>query len=314
MKVTIVYPYDMDRVHVLHRYYVNKGYAVSVVKDSIDLEGLETDVLHCILQDFTFVKSMSLYKKRHPNIKLIFDVIQIEDIVNMNFFEKKRWRHMRDSYLYLADLILCSSESIKQQISRASVVYSCKEESTFRTSPEFNADELSLCVLMEEKSLDLLGILDVLRLCSSQKRCVLHIIGNSVQKENFIQNVLNVDVNVVDHKTLKDASQRQDVFDQCQYGFNMLHEQGMCQTSLEYMSAGLPIINSVTGDMEQFCSVWDVGLNVHTNTVKGVAYEISHETKQKQLERRKQVRNLYNTYFTKDVFFETLDKKAGGIL
>lgn len=311
MKVTIVYPYAMERVHVLQEYYMNKGYTVSLCNDFV---ALESDVLHCILQDFSRVKEIGLYKKRHPNIKLIFDVIQVEDRMNMNFLEQRRWRHIRDSYLYLADFVLCSSEFIKKQISRASVLYPCKEENMYVSSPEFNADELSFCVLMEGTNLDLAGILEVLRSCSTLKRCVLHIMGNSVEKENFIQNVLNVDVNVVDHKILMDGLQRQEVFDQCQYGFNLLDEQGMCQTSLDYIFAGLPIINSVTEDMEQFCSLWDVGLNIYTNTVKDVAHELSHETKKRQLERRKQVRNLYNTYFTKEIFFKTLDEKTGGIL
>ena len=65
--------------------------------------------------------------------------------------------------------------------------------------------------------------------------------------------------------------------------------------------------------MKQYCELWDIGKNIDISNYKSVAKTICEENKNIQLKRRNHIHNLYNTYFTKEIFFETLDKSGGSL-
>ena len=79
------------------------------------------------------------------------------------------------------------------------------------------------------------------------------------------------------------------------------------------MCGQIPIINSVNGDLKNLCELWDIGMNIDNKNYKQIAEVVCKEDEDVQMKRRNHIRNLYNTYFTKEIFFETLDK-SGGIL
>ena len=108
-----------------------------------------------------------------------------------------------------------------------------------------------------------------------------------------------------------DPVQKQEIFDQCNYGFNVMKSSvvvGLTMKSLDYMCAGLPIINTIKGDTKDFCEEWDIGFNLKKSNIKEVAEQICSESMGVQLQRRKNMQTLYNTYFTKKRFYEVLDK------
>ena len=78
--------------------------------------------------------------------------------------------------------------------------------------------------------------------------------------------------------------------------------------SLDYMCAGLPIINTIQGDTKNFCEEWNIGFNINKGNIKEIASQICLESMDVQLQRRKNIQTLYNTYFTKKRFYEVLDK------
>lgn len=60
---------------------------------------------------------------------------------------------------------------------------------------------------------------------------------------------------MIDHKELYDFQRKQEVFDQCNYGFNVMKPSvvvGLTMKSLDYMCAGLPIINTIKGTQKIF--------------------------------------------------------------
>ena len=83
--------------------------------------------------------------------------------------------------------------------------------------------------------------------------------------------------------------------------------------SLEYMCGQVPILNSVGEDLKHLCELWDIGKNLDEENYKSVAKFICTEDLSKQMKRRDHIRNLYNTYFTKKIFFETLEKAGGNL-
>ena len=108
-----------------------------------------------------------------------------------------------------------------------------------------------------------------------------------------------------------DQREKQEILDQCNYGFNVMKSSvvvGLTMKSLDYMCAGLPIINTIQGDTKNFCEEWNIGFNINKGNIKEIANQVCLESMDVQLQRRKNIQTLYNTYFTKKRFYEVLDK------
>ena len=325
MLVTIVSAYNSCRVQMLKEYYTSKGYEVKTILDSNEKEIIESwnelqhqidfakkakekmmamspDLIHCLIPYYSFIKEFSKYKRTH-DVKLILDFIKIPQ--NHTVFEKISNR-FKEKYIRNASVILCQSEWDKKQIRNARVLYPCTGKMCKTISPDKTKDEISFCVI-GSNDLDVSLILSLLKECSVVKNCVLHIIGDWKKKENFIQSVLSVGVSVIDHKELHSVYSLQEVFDQCHYSLNIFDSHIINKEALDYMCAGIPIINSTLGDLQNFCELWNVGINVSFNNVKEIASMICNEDMDSLLQKRKNIQNLYNTYFSRKQLYKTLD-------
>lgn len=315
MLVTIISAVHSLRTEWIEKYFTSKGYEVKNMTLDMNsvhslfgkielsksirktLLSMNPDIIYCeALFDF-LMKELIVLKKKNNNTKLIFDVYQ-----NMGTCYSK--------YLNQADVLLCDNEMYRGYIHGATLLYPTNGQECILTVPEIKENELSFC-LNGNKNIDANLITSFLKECSISKKCTLHVYGNWRQKESFIQNVLSVGVSVIDYKKLDSQASRQEVFDQCHYGLNIMDFEGVNLESLDYMCGQIPIINSVNGDLNHFCELWDVGKNIDTQNYKIVASKICAENLTAQLKQREHMRNLYNTYFTKKKFFETLDKIGG---
>lgn len=316
MLVTIISAEHSLRSKWVREYFASKGDKVKVIlvdKSSVhsffaridfskqlrkSLDALNPNLIYCETTIDFLMRELKVYKNKNNNVKLIFDVCD-----DFNVDQK---------YLNQADHILCASESCRGYIHGAQVLYPTNGQSCLNTSPELSKEELFFC-LIGNKNIDMNFCVSFLRECSILKKCTLHILGDWKLKESFIQSVLSVGVNVVDHKELDSQSTRQEVYDQCHYGLNLMDFEGINSESLEYMCGQVPIINSIEGDLSQFCKLWDIGKNINKHNFKQVVSIICAEDVNAQLNRREHMRNLYKTYFTKDKFFETLDELGGSL-
>lgn len=317
MLVTIISAVHSLRMGFVKEYYTSRGYEVeNITLDTSSvsslftqfevskkirkaIENMKPDVVYCEALFDLLIKELGVLKRKNNNMKLIFDVCEYSD-------------SLHQKYLSQADVLFCSNELYRGYIHGATLLYPINGQNCIPSSPELMKDEISFCIVRNDRVNNYL-ILSFLRECCSFKPCVLHIIGDWKQKDSFIQDVLSVGANVIDHKKLMTQVRMQEVFDQCQYALNMKKYDGLNKESLDYMCGQIPIINSVNGDLKNLCELWDIGMNINNENYKQIAEVVCKENEDVQLKRRNHIRNLYNTYFTKEIFFETLDK-SGGIL
>lgn len=317
MLVTIISAVHSLRLDFIKEYYTSRGYEVENItleKKSVQswfaqinvskkirktVRDLNPDIVYCEALFDLLIKELGVLKRKNNNMKLIFDVCEYSD-------------SLHQKYLSQADVLFCSNELYRGYIHGAILLYPINGQNCVPSSPELMKDEISFCIVRNDR-VDNYLILSFLRECCSFKPCVLHIIGDWKQKDSFIQDVLSVGANVVDHKVLPTQARMQEVFDQCQYALNMKKYDGLNKESLDYMCGQIPIINSVNGDLKNLCELWDIGMNIDNENYKQIAEAVCKENDDVQLKRRNHIRNLYNTYFTKEIFFETLDKSGGSL-
>lgn len=322
MVVALVYEINkhLNRVHMLCDYYQSRGYDVCTIEvDKPEyvktfsfqnyfkskaffrdlyrqIENEHPDCIHCMISDPVFERVFREYKEKHEEISFLLDVVDFQSEMNWDFMDYR----------------LCSCSLFQNNYLGSKVVCDALDENCVLSNAELKSDELEFC-LLEYESVDVSLLLEFLRLCVSKKPCTLHVLGNSYLKEQLIQNVLCVGVNVVDHKVVTDASVRQEIFDQCHYGLNIIKEDvyGILPSSLEFMSGSLPIINSCVGDLSEFCRTWKIGLNLNYKSRYALVNEVCSESLDENLLYRTNMKSLFSTYFTRDCFYRLMDEVLG---
>lgn len=173
------------------------------------------------------------------------------------------WRRIRDKYINDADYVIAECELFRTRLIRNGLlvpskkVYFCKE-SILNSSNDINYDceHISLCYL---GSINNIINIDYIRKfvdkLSQKKKVTVHIIGKGEYEEELCDSIKNVGGDVVFYGPIYDDGKKKEIASQCHFALNIMKKSvfvGMTMKSLDYFSLGLPIINSVHGD------IWDV--------------------------------------------------------
>ncbi|MDB7983992.1 glycosyltransferase [Faecalicoccus pleomorphus] len=284
------------------------------------LEAETWDVLHVFVPCNSLVKFMALIKHKQPKTKLIFDLIDLWPETMpiskfKNVFPFTLWKQIRDKDLDQADLIFTECKLYQQVLQKEDnekykVLYWARQEKPLESHLQIKDTELSFCYLGSMNHIiDIDFIEKFLSACQQYRLVTLHLIGDGESKEQLIQNVKRKGVQVIDHQKVYDQKKKQEIFDQCNYALNVMKESvvvGLTMKSLDYMCGQIPLINTIGGDTREFCETCNIGFHVPFDQIELYAQKVCTQTLQEQYEQRKQIKHLYETVFTKDSFFKTM--------
>lgn len=284
------------------------------------VEELSPDIIHCIVPCNSLCQTMSEYKKTHK-VKLIFDVNDLwpESLPVGNIkklFPFTLWKNKRDKYIDSADMILSECNFFRQVLktenkSKWHTLYFSKKEMPIKSTPKINVQTLNYCYLGSMNNIiDIDLIQQILIESSKLKPTTLHIIGGGEKKNDLINGLSSSSVKVVDHGFIYDQDKKQEIFDQCHYGLNIMKETvfvGLTMKSMDYMCGALPIINTIKGDTKKMCEEYGAGHNINKDNLLSVVSQISKETIQDNLIKRDAIKRMYIDNFSQAVFNQTLD-------
>lgn len=300
-----------------HRLYSHHDFSKKVV---YELENIKPDLIHALIPCNSLVKALAKYKQK-TGARLIFDVNDLwpETMPIQRFktlYPFQMWRRLRDDFIDVADQIYVECHLFQELLKK-------KNDEKVHTLYWSRLEEPIQCTFIEKKTFNFcyLGsinhIIDIdlivrfLDLMNRKKKTVFHIIGNGESKENLIQRVQELGVQVIDHKEVYKQEEKQAIFDQCDYGFNVMKSSvvvGLTMKSLDYMCAGLPLINTIQGDTKTLCESRNIGWNINKETMEEVVDLIYKESAKDLVQKRINIQKVYKEYFTKDSFFHVLDE------
>ncbi len=279
------------------------------------------DLIHALVPPNSLVKQLALYKKKHHSTKLIFDVIDLwPETMPVSHIEWlppiRMWRKQREQYIDRADLIFTECEYYQEVLDKKSdpkvkTLYWARKEKPVPYT-QTSRDAIHYCYLGSINNIiDTDCIANVLKETMKYRKTVLHIIGNGEMKDRLLQKAKDTGAEVIDHKELYDPSAKQMVFDQCHYGLNIMKPSvvvGLTMKSLDYLCAGLPLINTIGGDTQALCRQYDIGWNLTDENCAETVKAICRESLDEWQKKRNQAQEVYQMYFTEASFFATLDK------
>ena len=334
-----VYTTDFDHMQKVKRTTVNPEYTVihgipymknisyariryhqKFAKDALKaIENVKADLLWVLVPSNSLTKTMSKYKALHPDTKLVFDVIDMwpETMPSKKLkkipFANCIWAGIRNKNIDNADLVITEC-NLYQSILKAYVapqkmktLYLARKSYDIKTIPNPPEDRYSLCYLGSINNIiDIPAICKIINLLKAIRPVDLHIIGEGENKELFIEAAKKSGANVIDHGTVYDTDKKQEIFDSCHFGINIMKEEvfiGLTMKSMDYFAGGLPIINNIKGDTWKFIEDNKIGINY------------SGKINREQLEGviRSNVRPFFDKILSEERFIEETDSILDGL-
>lgn len=276
------------------------------------------DLIYVLIPPNYLVKDISNIKKKYKNIKLIFDLIDLWPetfpLGNVqNVFPFSFWRNIRKTNLKNADLLISECnlylEVIKNEIvgMNSKVLYLSKDKLNSNIENNLSNEFLDLCYLGSINNLiDIVKIKELIKDLNSYKTVRLHIIGDGEKRNEFIEEIKSVNVQVIFYGKIYDESEKQRIFDMCHFGLNIMKEQvcvGLTMKSIDYFRSGLPIINTIQHDTDKLIEKYECGINLHrVNSEEVIKY-----SEELNIIMRNNVLEMFENEFSKKVILNKLD-------
>lgn len=314
---TVDYP-DTIQVHV-PKYSKNISFKrllsqyLFAKKTSIIVKEKKPDVLYCMFPPNTAVRFMAQYK-RENNCKLVFDGYdmwpesfpagKMSSLLKIPF---KLWGDIRDKNIEDADLIFVVSQSmmdaVKDKWKRIPVkqLHPVIVPSQYPNYKFDCRDNVSFCYLGNINHITDIDLLtNILIGVSKGKKVLLHIIGEGQNLSNLLERFEGKNVECIPHGVVMDNDCKREIFAQCHFALNIPREvihSTMSLKSVEYMSVGLPFINSGEGDTRKIVSDYGIGFNVDNDSISRCVENILMTTPDKLEEMYKKCLKAYEDRF-----------------
>ncbi|HZJ91151.1 MAG TPA: hypothetical protein VFC89_05795, partial [Oscillospiraceae bacterium] len=224
------------------------------------VEEIKPDLLYTFVPPNSLAKFAASYKQRHQDVKLILDIIDLWP-ESMPIGKAKKfppftfWGAMRDKSLKYADLVITECDLYQSVLSdslkgvRTETVYLAKREIDVVSNPQLCEDDIHLAYLGSINNIiDIPKIKEIIGTINKVKPVTLHIIGDGESKQVLIDAARAGGATVEYHGTVYDPQEKQDIFDKCHFGLNIMKSSvcvGLTMKSMDYFQHGLPIINNI---------------------------------------------------------------------
>lgn len=253
---------------------------------------INPDLIYCVIPPNILVKYLSEYKMTH-NVKLIFDCYDFwpesfpyNYIRKLLFIPFYYWGLLRKKYINTADLVVTVSELAKSRLSKEVTkdILVIKPVIINNEIPTFDNDlsKMSFCYLGHVNHiLDMDLCYKMLRKISMKKEIEIHFIGEGINLQMFIQKLEKIRIKVHKHGSVYDMDLKNLIFSKCIFGLNMPRkevESSMALKFIEYLRAGIPVINSGIGDSMELVEKYHLGKNINKYNLERVVDDICSYT------------------------------------
>ncbi|MGV3060934.1 glycosyltransferase [Streptococcus hyovaginalis] len=277
------------------------------------------DLIWILLPPNSLVDQAAKYKQKNYHTKIVFDIIDLWPETMpvgkiKNQFPFTLWKKLRNRNLNKADYIVTECDLFKTKLpdstssNTVSTLYlsygDVKRSRSIEKLSKGN-NTISLCYLGSMNNIiDINTIKSIVNSLSKNYQVIFHIIGSGEKKSELLT-VLNIEnVEVIDHGAVFDESEKNNIFDMCHFGLNIMKKEvfvGLTMKSLDYFKSGLPIINNIEGDTWDFVEKQRVGIN----TQDGVIYEKLLENYNVKYSH---IQDFYQNHFSEKYFFEEVSR------
>tara|TARA_B110000240_G_scaffold192055_1_gene235629 strand:- start:1475 stop:2560 length:1086 start_codon:yes stop_codon:yes gene_type:complete len=257
---------------------------------------------------------LSVLLRKSKYSKLIVDIIDLwpESYPNNNNLIKKIILYLsgiipkmiRKRTIDYCDFCITESEFFHKELNlknkRNSKVIYIKKFQTVLPVFEDLSKEMSIIYLGNIGVIyDFESLFKILKEVDKTRKIELHILGLGPLSDWLFENLKTHDIKYHYHGASFDESLKREVISKCWFGFNGYKdntEVALSYKSVDYLSYGVPLINSAKEDTEHIVNVEKIGYNFKADSLNTIVHELSKISVDEVLKMKK---NSYTTFQNK---------------
>jgi hypothetical protein len=279
------------------------------------------DIIYVLVPANSLAKYMALHKRKNHK-GLIIDILDLwPESLPFNFAKKiwpfSIWMKLRNDNLKYADLIIteCTlyQEVLKDHLIQMPVlnVYWPREtEEIVDLHVRENDEKVHICYLGSiNHIIDIDFMVKLLVRIQKHKTVKLSIIGDGESREELMKALDSSGIDTAFYGLIYDESEKMKVMAACDYGLNIMKNSvcvGITMKSVDYLYAGLRLINNIKSDTWRLIEKDGIGYNCNYENIDTVAQEIAENVIGK--EAKEIVRQCYLRNFSKCAYMNSMEK------
>lgn len=337
-----VYSAKRDNLELLHvpPYQKNLSYArikshrVFAQKALERLGELNPDLIYCSAPPNYLFKYTSQYKKRNPDVKLIYELGDLwPETLPLQAKIKKLaapalniWAAIRNKNIGFADGVIYECRMFSDVVSKyhpgvySEVIYLSKEDyyqGAFSLSEIPDTHLRFAYVGSINNIIDIDLIVEIMKRVNRIREAELVVIGGGESADRMFTLCDRAGVKYENHGITYDDVEKHRILSSCQFGLNIMKDSvavGATMKSLEYFHEGLIIVNNIQADTERIINEYECGINIVGDDLgvidKYLCKIDSHYINEARIRSRKAYDELFDS-ITVGKHFDQLFRRVG---
>jgi hypothetical protein len=144
----------------------------------------------------------------------------------------------------------------------------------------------------------------------------LHIIGLGPRRAWLLNRLKTLEISYVDHGASFDEDFKSTIMSACWFGYNGFKQEteiGLSYKSVDYLSYGLPLLNSLKADTFKLVSGENVGFNFDITNIDQLIQKLSLITSSEIAEMKLKSYSLFKSRFSGESYFTGMDQVLDAI-
>lgn len=292
----------------------------------LDRHSKKIDLLWVLAPPNVFIRDAARIKRRHSHIKLVIDLIDLwPETMPVGKIKPLLfpWRWLRDRNLAFVDAVVTECNLYRDVLGRVldninvHTLYLAREDKGYEPKLHLPDDRIVLCYLGSINNIiDIPTIGTVIEKFRNNKPVTLHIIGDGEKKLELIAAAEKSGAEIIYHGTVYDRTEKQQVFDSCHYGLNIMKKSvcvGLTMKSIDYFEFGLPVINNIHGDTWDAIEKLGCGINIEKKMLAYFGSKINNLSTEEHKRQRLATRSYFEKFLTEDIFRNAVIRLTDGL-
>lgn len=285
------------------------------------LENMELDLLYVLIPANSLLKFTSLYKRK-TGTRLIVDILDLwPESLPIPFLKTiwplSLWSDLRNRNLKNADLVITECKLYQERLSSyliglkvMNIYWPRQEEKKDAFHDERLEEELQLCYLGSiNHIIDMKFLIELLVCLKKYRKVTLHVIGDGENREEFLEKLVKANISFEYYGSVYDEIEKIKILSMCHYGLNIMKSSvcvGVTMKSIDYLFAGLSLINNIKGDTWNLIEDYNIGFNCDYKSLYEVGKKVSKE--RISVTDRQRVRECYTKNFSKNAYRDSMKR------
>lgn len=278
------------------------------------------DLIYVTIPPNTAAYSAIKIASKNKKTKVIIDIVDIWPetlpipIVckrYFNFFVGWFWKYLRNYALKRADYIVCQSNYFKQKLAlkdnSVQVIYLAKI-SKYREKTIVDAAFAKVIKIAYLGSMNTITDFDTLLRTGKAfglNNIEIILIGDGERKDWLLSSLKENNIKYTYFGKIFEEEKKKEILSKCDFGFNGYKsntEVALSYKSIDYLSYGLPLINSAKNDSWDYVEKYNIGFNYNENTIDQLIKNLKTLNNRELVKMKKNAYQCFLENFTWDKY------------